>query len=55
MTANTALWVCQVLLALVFTFSGVVKATQPVPRIVAMGQKGVDGLSPALVHRRPAT
>jgi uncharacterized membrane protein YphA (DoxX/SURF4 family) len=50
MTRDGVLWVCQSLLALVFTFSGVVKATQPVPRIVAMGQTGVDGLRPALVH-----
>ena len=48
--SNRALWVCQGLLALVFTFSGIVKATQPVTRIVALGQTGVEGLSPALVH-----
>ena len=50
MTRDTALWACQGTLALVFTFSGVVKATQSVPRIVAMGQTGVEGLPPALVH-----
>ena len=47
---NTALWVCQGILALVFTYSGAVKATQPVPRIVAIGQTGVEGLPPAPVH-----
>lgn len=50
MTRDGILWLGQGLLALVFTFSGVMKATQPVPRIVAMGQTGVEGLPPALVH-----
>ena len=47
---NAALWIGQGVLAFVFAYSGVVKATQPVPRIVAMGQTGVEGLPPALVH-----
>jgi uncharacterized membrane protein YphA (DoxX/SURF4 family) len=50
MSMDVVLWICQGLLALVFTYSGVVKATQPVPRIVALGQTGVEGLPPALVH-----
>jgi uncharacterized membrane protein YphA (DoxX/SURF4 family) len=50
MTQERLIWLCQGLLALVFSFSGIVKATQPVPRIVAMGQTGVEGLPPALVH-----
>ena len=47
---NATLWVCQGILAIVFTFSGVVKATRPVPRIVAMGQTGVEGLPASLAH-----
>jgi uncharacterized membrane protein YphA (DoxX/SURF4 family) len=50
MTTDTALWIAQGVLALVFTYSGMAKATLPVPRIVAMGQTGVEGLPPALVH-----
>ncbi len=50
MTTIAALWLCQSVLALVFAFSGVVKATQSVRRIVAMGQTGVEGLPAALVR-----
>ncbi|MFL5575657.1 MAG: DoxX family protein [Gemmatimonadaceae bacterium] len=46
---NVALWICQLLLALVFLFSGVTKSTQPVARLVASGQTGVEGLPRGLV------
>ena len=38
---NTALWIAQSLLALIFTVSGVPKATQPKPTLIATGQTGV--------------
>ena len=38
---NTALWIAQSLLALIFTVSGVLKATQPKPTLIATGQTGV--------------
>jgi uncharacterized membrane protein YphA (DoxX/SURF4 family) len=47
---NTALWVCQIFLALAFLYSGATKSTQPVPRLVAAGQTGVDGLPAGLVR-----
>lgn len=50
MNPDAVVWLCQGGLAVVFAFSGLVKATQPVPRIVAMGQTGVEGMPPRLVH-----
>jgi DoxX-like family len=47
---NTLLWMCQVLLALTFLFSGVSKSTLPVTRSVAKGQTGVEGLPASLVR-----
>lgn len=47
---NAALWVCQLLLALTFLYSGVTKSTQPVARLVAKGQTGVEGLPRGLVR-----
>src|SRR5205823_6185164 len=40
-TMNVALWIGQGLLALVFTYSGLIKATQTKDRIIALGQTGV--------------
>ena len=36
-----ALWIAQTLLAVIFTTSGVLKATQPKPTLIATGQTGV--------------
>lgn len=41
---NTALWVAQSVLAVVFLYSGIMKATQTKQRLVAIGQTGVEGL-----------
>jgi uncharacterized membrane protein YphA (DoxX/SURF4 family) len=38
---NTALWIAQGALALIFVTSGVLKATQPMPTLIATGQTGV--------------
>ena len=38
---NTALWVAQALLAVVFAYSGALKVSQPREKLVAMGQTGV--------------
>jgi uncharacterized membrane protein YphA (DoxX/SURF4 family) len=38
---DTALWIAQALLALIFSASGVLKATQPKPTLIATGQTGV--------------
>jgi uncharacterized membrane protein YphA (DoxX/SURF4 family) len=42
---NTALWIGQCFLALVFLYSGFCKATLPEQKLVAMGQTGVEGLA----------
>lgn len=47
---NAALWTCQLVLAVVFLYSGATKATQPVTRLVASGQSGVEGLPSGLVR-----
>ena len=47
---NMALWICQIVLAVVFFYSGVNKAFQPVNELVARGQTGVEGLPASLVH-----
>jgi uncharacterized membrane protein YphA (DoxX/SURF4 family) len=38
---NTALWIVQAVLAVIFVTSGTLKATQPMPTLVATGQTGV--------------
>jgi uncharacterized membrane protein YphA (DoxX/SURF4 family) len=38
---NIVLWICQGLLAIVFSTSGLLKATQSKPRMLATGQTGV--------------
>jgi uncharacterized membrane protein YphA (DoxX/SURF4 family) len=42
---NTALWICQGILAAVFTFSGLQKGTQSKERMIAAGQTGVRDFS----------
>ena len=47
---NTFVWICQVLLAFAFTYSGIMKSTQSRERLVSIGQTGVDGLSYPLIR-----
>ncbi|MBO0938790.1 DoxX family protein [Fibrella sp. HMF5335] len=47
---NTILWLVQVLLSLLFGYSGVMKATQSAPKLVAMGQTGVEHLPLPLIR-----
>jgi hypothetical protein len=41
---NGMLWAGQALLAVAFGYSGAMKSSQPIRRLVAAGQTGVDGL-----------
>ena len=41
---NTALWISQVFLAIVFMYSGWMKSTRSERRLVETGQTGVEGL-----------
>lgn len=47
---NTTLWVCQILLAIIFGYSGVMKSTQSRETLIRMNQTGVDGLSYPLIR-----
>ena len=47
---SIALWICQILLALVFGYSGLMKSTKAEKELVAMGQTGVENLSPSLIR-----
>lgn len=47
---NITLWISQVLLALVFFYSGITKGFKSVPELVGMGQTGVKGLDERFVH-----
>ena len=47
---NVALWICQILLTLVFGYSGLMKSTKTEKELVAMGQTGVENLSPKLIQ-----
>lgn len=47
---NTALWVAQASLALVFLYSGWSKTTRSAVQLVAMGQTGVEHLSIPLIR-----
>ena len=47
---NIILWFCQILIAVVFSFSGIVKSTQSREKIIAIGQTGVKGLSYPLIR-----
>ena len=47
---NIGLWICQILLALVFGYSGLMKSTKTEKELVPMGQTGVENLSPSLIR-----
>jgi uncharacterized membrane protein YphA (DoxX/SURF4 family) len=47
---NVALWISQVLLAIVFFYSGAMKSTKTEKELVAMGQTGVENLSGSLIR-----
>jgi uncharacterized membrane protein YphA (DoxX/SURF4 family) len=47
---NTILWICQIFLALLFFYSGLMKSTQGRERLVSIGQTGVDGLAYPLIR-----
>ena len=47
---NVALWISQVLLAIVFFYSGAMKSTRTEKELLAMGQTGVENLSGSLIH-----
>jgi uncharacterized membrane protein YphA (DoxX/SURF4 family) len=47
---SVALWISQVLLAIVFFYSGVMKSTKTEKELVAMGQTGVENLSGSLIR-----
>lgn len=42
---NTALWICQIFLAITFFYSGVMKSTKSEKELIEMGQTGVKGYS----------
>ena len=46
---NVALWICQILLTLIFGYSGLMKSNKTEKELVAMGQTGVENLSPKLI------
>lgn len=46
---NTVLWICQILLALLFFSSGVMKSTRPKEWLISHRQTGVAGIHPALI------
>lgn len=47
---NTFIWILQVLLAITFGFSGIMKATQSREKLVSIGQTGVAGLTYATIR-----
>lgn len=47
---NTIIWTLQVLLAITFGFSGIMKSTQAREKLVSMGQTGVAGLTNATIR-----
>src|SRR5215203_369658 len=47
---NTALWISQILLAIVFGYSGLMKSTKTEKELVEMGQTGVENLSPETIR-----
>ncbi len=47
---NTALWILQSLMALVFLYSGVNKSIFSAQKLVAIGQTGVEGLPIPLIR-----
>jgi uncharacterized membrane protein YphA (DoxX/SURF4 family) len=47
---NIVLWICQIVLALAFAYSGIMKSSQNRERLVSMGQTGIEGLSYPLIR-----
>ena len=47
---NVALWVCQLLLAAIFSFSGACKSVLSKERMVALGQTGVQGYGVSFIR-----
>ena len=47
---NAALWILQSLMALLFIYSGICKSFLPKQKLIALGQTGVEDLSPAMIH-----
>lgn len=47
---NILLWACQILLALVFLYSGINKSILTEQQLIARGQTGIVGYSPAAIH-----
>ena len=47
---NSALWIIQGFLSIVFAYSGWMKSTRLAPQLVAMGQTGVEHLSTPLIR-----
>lgn len=47
---NTLLWICQIFLAIAFSYSGFMKSFKDREYLVSIGQTGVDGLSYPLIR-----
>jgi len=47
---DTILWICQIFLAALFFYSGVMKSTQSEQKLVAIGQTGVENLPLGLIR-----
>jgi len=47
---NTLLWICQIILAIAFLYSGINKSIYSGEKLVAKGQTGVDGLPMPLIR-----
>jgi hypothetical protein len=47
---NTLIWTVQIILAIVFFYSGVCKSVLPVQKLIAKGQTGVAGYAPATIR-----
>ena len=47
---NTILWIIQILLSILFIYSGICKATLPVAKLISLNQTGIDGLPIPLIR-----
>lgn len=47
---NTSLWIAQIIVALGFLYSGISKTFLSEKKLLAIGQTGVEGLSPGLIR-----
>ncbi|HZE82984.1 MAG TPA: DoxX family protein [Puia sp.] len=47
---NTIIWVLQILIAGAFMYSGINKSIYSEQKLITIGQTGVEGLSPSLIH-----